>query len=179
MDHITPRIKGGRDDISNLQALCYRCNAMKRDRDDTDFRQHLAHLRRTSGFLSQMAFSSCTCSAVRRCPFCSVSDEMILLQNSLAVVVRDQYPVSEWYLLVIPKRHTADYFDLGSAEVRACQTLLAEARNLVLNEDPTVLGFNVGINSGSVAGQTVMHTHIHLIPRGKATTRIRVAVCGA
>ena len=47
---------------------------------------------------------------------------MILLQNSLAVVVRDKFPVSEWHLLIIPKRHTADYFDLGSAEVRACQT---------------------------------------------------------
>ena len=68
-------------------------------------------------------------------------------------------------LLVIPKRHTADYFDLGSAELRACQTLLAEARKLVLKKDPSVLGFNVGINSGAVAGQTVMHSHIHLIPR--------------
>jgi diadenosine tetraphosphate (Ap4A) HIT family hydrolase len=88
-----------------------------------------------------------------------------LLQNSLAVVVRDQYPVSDWHLLVIPKRHTADYFDLGSAEVRACQTLLAEARNLVLKENPTVVGLNVGINSGTAAGQTVMYSHIHLIPR--------------
>ena len=78
-----------------------------------------------------------------------------MLQNSLAVAVSDKYPVSNWHLLVIPKRHTADYFDLGSAEVRACQTLLAEARNLVLKEDPTVLGFNVGINSGAAAGQTV------------------------
>jgi ATP adenylyltransferase len=55
-------------------------------------------------------------------------------------------------LLVIPKRHTADYFDLGSAELRACQTLLAEARKLVLKKDPSVLGFNVEINSGAVAG---------------------------
>ena len=49
--------------------------------------------------------------------------------------------------------------------MRACETLLAEARNLVLKEDPTVLGFNVGTNSGAAAGQTVMHSHIHLIPR--------------
>ena len=90
---------------------------------------------------------------------------MILLQNSLALIVRDQYPVSEWHLLIIPKRHTAGYFALGSAEVRACHQLLAEARNLVLKQDSTVRGFNVGINSGSVAGQTVMHSHIHLIPR--------------
>jgi ATP adenylyltransferase len=120
---------------------------MKRDRDDTDFRAvKAAYQHREAG-----------------CPFCLTGDQMTLLQNSLAVVVRDQHPVSEWHLLVIPKRHAADYFDLGSAEVRACQQLLAEARNLVLKEDSTV-GFNVGINSGAAAGQTVMHSHIHLIP---------------
>ena len=149
VDHIMPRNKGGRDEISNFQALCYRCNAMKRDRDDTDFRAVRAAYEHVEA----------------GCPFCFTGDGRILLQNSLAVVVRDQYPVSEWHLLVIPKRHTADYFDLGSAEVRACQQLLAEARDLVLKQDSTVRGFNVGINSGSVAGQTVMHSHIHLIPR--------------
>ena len=122
---------------------------MKRDRDDTDFRAVRAAYEHTEA----------------GCPFCFTTDGTILLQNSLAVVVRDKFPVSEWHLLVIPKRHTTDYFDLGSAEVRACQTLLAEARNLVLKEDPTVLGFNVGTNSGAAAGQTVMHSHIHLIPR--------------
>jgi ATP adenylyltransferase len=122
---------------------------MKRDRDDTDFRAVRAAYENKEA----------------ECPFCSTGDRLILLQNSLAVVVRDQYPVSDWHLLVIPKRHTADYFDLGSAEVRACQQLLAEARNLVLKEDSTVSGFNVGINSGAVAGQTVMHCHVHLIPR--------------
>jgi ATP adenylyltransferase len=117
---------------------------MKRDRDATDFRAvRAAYQHMEAG-----------------CPFCSTGDKMILLQNSLAVVVRDQYPVSEWHLLIIPKRHTTDYFDLGCAEVRACQQLLAEARNFVVTQDSTVLGFNVG-----VAGQTVMHTHIHLIPR--------------
>ena len=127
---------------------------MKRDRDDTDFRAvRAAYEHMEAG-----------------CPFCFTGDGTILLQNSLAVAVRDKFPVSDWHLLVIPKRHTADYFDLGSAEVRACQTLLAEARNLVLKEDSTVLGFNVGINSGAAAGQTVMHSHIHLIPRREADT---------
>jgi ATP adenylyltransferase len=148
VDHIRPRNQGGCDEISNLQALCYTCNAMKRDRDDTDFRALKAGYEQVEP----------------DCPFCSTRDE-VLLQKSLAIVVRDQYPVSEWHLLIIPKRHTADYFELGTAEVRACQQLLAEARNLVLKEDSTVSGFNVGINSGMVAGQTVMHCHTHLIPR--------------
>jgi ATP adenylyltransferase len=73
--------------------------------------------------------------------------------------------VTDWHVLVVPKRHTADYFDLGTAESRACDRLLGEARSLISKEDARVTGFNVGINSGEAAGQTVMHCHIHLIPR--------------
>ena len=149
VDHIVPRNKGGTDDISNLQALCYSCNAMKRDTDSTDFR------------LIQNDFGRTDSS----CPFCSIKSDSIVLQNSLAVVFRDQFPVSEWHLLVIPKRHVASYFDLGTAEVNACQRLLQEARELILCKDANVSGFNVGINCGEHAGQTVMHCHIHLIPR--------------
>ena len=111
---------------------------MKRDRDDTDFRAVRAAYEQPEP----------------SCPFCKSRGEEVLLQNSLAVVVRDQYPVCDWHLLIIPKRHTPDYFDLGTAEVRACQELLAAARNLVLQGDSAVSGFNVGINSGVVAGQT-------------------------
>jgi diadenosine tetraphosphate (Ap4A) HIT family hydrolase/5-methylcytosine-specific restriction endonuclease McrA len=149
VDHIMPRNKGGTDEIANLQALCYSCNAMKRDRDDTDFRvARAAYDRKGLG-----------------CPFCEIGERPVVLQNELALVIKDKYAVSEWHSLVIPKRHTADYFDLGTAEVRACHQLLAEARTLVLQQDASVLGFNVGINAGEAAGQTVMHCHIHLIPR--------------
>src|SRR5580692_7080187 len=79
VDHIKPRNKGGMDELANLQALCYTCNAMKRDRDDTDFRAvRAAYEREEPG-----------------CPFCSIGDREVLIQNSLAVVVKDQYPVSE------------------------------------------------------------------------------------
>jgi ATP adenylyltransferase len=120
VDHITPRNKGGRDEITNLQALCYTCNAMKRDRDDTDFRAVRAAYERVEP----------------GCPFCSTGDRQVLLQNSLAVVLKDQYPVTERHVLIVPKRHTADYFDLGMAEVRACQQLLTAARTLVLKTGP-------------------------------------------
>ena len=88
-----------------------------------------------------------------------------LIENAVSVAVRDKYPVTDWHILVVPKRHTPDYFDLGTAESRACHRLIMEARSLVCKADPAVMGFNMGFNSGEVAGQTVMHCHVHLIPR--------------
>ena len=73
---------------------------MKRDRDDTDFRAVRAAYEHVEA----------------GCPFCFTGNGTILLQNSLAVALRDKFLVSEWHVLAIPKRHTADYFDLGSAE---------------------------------------------------------------
>jgi diadenosine tetraphosphate (Ap4A) HIT family hydrolase/5-methylcytosine-specific restriction endonuclease McrA len=149
VDHIVPRNKSGTDDPSNLQALCYSCNAMKRDRDDTDFSAvRAAYSHRESG-----------------CPFCDLGDREVLLQNNLAFVLRDLYPVSAGHALIIPKRHTADYFDLGPGELQACHRLVSEARSLLLNQYDSIAGFNVGVNGGQAAGQTVMHCHIHLIPR--------------
>ena len=115
VDHITPRNKGGTDEISNLQALCYSCNAMKRDRDDTDFRAVRA------------AYGT-----EAHCSFCSTTKASPLLENSLAIVIKDKYPITKCHVLVIPKRHIADYFDLGTAETRACHRLVSEARALLL-----------------------------------------------
>lgn len=98
------------------------------------------------------------------CPFCNPADRPILFENALAWVIPDLYPVTPGHVLVIPKRHVATYFELDVAEMHACQDLLVEAQ-AAARADPTALGFNVGINCGVVAGQTVMHCHIHLIPR--------------
>ena len=149
VDHIVPRSKGGMDEAANLQAFCYRCNAMKRDRDDTDFRG----VRKSYEHVEE------------GCPFCVRERLLIVLDGSLAFATRDRFPVTTGHMLIIPKRHAADYFDLGSAEIKACQQLLAECRSLLLREDGTIAGFNVGINSGEAAGQTVMHCHLHLIAR--------------
>src|SRR5262249_48319251 len=119
VDHIRPRNKDGTDEVANLQSLCYSCNAMKRDRDDTDFKA-------VRGTLDHREPA---------CPFCELGERPVLLQNNLAVVVRDLYPISDWHVLVIPKRHASDYFDLGTAELRACHQLLSDARKFVLEKD--------------------------------------------
>jgi superfamily II DNA or RNA helicase/diadenosine tetraphosphate (Ap4A) HIT family hydrolase/HKD family nuclease len=101
------------------------------------------------------------------CPFCDVPLHRIIASNSLAYAIRDRFPVTTGHTLVIPRRHVADYFGLHSNEYLACNELLGEIRESILAADQDVQGFNIGINSGSVAGQTIFHCHIHLIPRRK------------
>jgi ATP adenylyltransferase len=148
-DHIVPRIHGGSDEIHNLQALCYSCNAMKRDRDDTDFRGIAsAYDHRSAG-----------------CPFCELPPKRIVAANELAVALRDGFPVTEHHTLIVPKRHVSDYFDLFQPERNAMQALMEGQRVLILGLDPSVTSFNIGVNAGEDAGQTIFHCHMHLIPR--------------
>ncbi len=149
VDHILPRNLGGSDEQYNLQALCFSCNAMKRDRDDTDFR----------GMADQYQ--------ERRdgCQFCDLPPARIVAKNELALAFRDGFPVTEHHTLIIPKRHVPDYFDLFQPERNAMQALMAGQRTSILEIDPTVTGFNMGVNAGADAGQTIFHCHIHLIPR--------------
>ncbi len=103
----------------------------------------------------------------KSCVFCSELTGRITNQNTLAFVIRDQYPVTEHHSLVIPKRHVADYFELTQEEQNACHELLLKTKNELTKNDPKITAFNIGINIGSDAGQTVFHCHIHLIPRRK------------
>lgn len=149
VDHIVPRNKGGSDDESNFQALCYSCNAMKRDRDDTDFRKVVeSYGHREPG-----------------CPFCELPAHRVVLENELCIALADKYPVTPGHHLVIPKRHISDYFGLGRPELNAVHFLLEKLKEQFQQSDPTIKGFNVGINCGEAAGQTVFHCHVHLIPR--------------
>lgn len=99
------------------------------------------------------------------CLFCSVPHTRVVTENSLTVALRDGFPVTPLHTLVIPKRHVTDYWGLTDEEHRACNALLHHLRADICQQDPTVEGFNIGMNAGAVAGQTVFHCHIHLIPR--------------
>jgi diadenosine tetraphosphate (Ap4A) HIT family hydrolase len=99
------------------------------------------------------------------CLFCALPPERLVLQNDLAFAILDGFPVTEGHALVIPKRHVVDYFGLTGDELSACDDLLRQLRADTMSKDTTVQGFNVGMNAGLVAGQTIFHCHIHLIPR--------------
>ena len=101
------------------------------------------------------------------CLFCTTKNEDIIEENELAYATFDSYPVSNHHCLIIPKRHVKDYFELDEEEVTACYQLIKKIKNRLENDDSTVKGFNIGMNSGEVAGQSIMHCHIHLIPRRK------------
>ena len=99
------------------------------------------------------------------CIFCDMEENRIIAENNLAYVIYDGFPVTEYHSLIIPKRHAETYFGLSTQEREACHQLLVGAKAQILGKDPSVDGFNIGMNSGEAAGQTVFHCHIHLIPR--------------
>ena len=105
------------------------------------------------------------------CLFCNMEQDRIIAENDLVYVIRDGYPVTEFHTLIIPKRHEADYFNLTSQEVDVINKMLQEQKNLLEQQDPTISGFNIGINIGEDAGQSIFHVHIHLIPRRKGDTK--------
>ena len=98
------------------------------------------------------------------CPFCSLPQERIVDQNDLAIVIRDGFPVSPGHTLIIPKRHVGSYFELTTDEVNAMQRLL-HSQKQVIDREHNPNSYNIGINDGPEAGQTVPHVHMHLIPR--------------
>ncbi|KTS08377.1 hypothetical protein SB2_00540 [Methylobacterium radiotolerans] len=148
VDHVVPRARGGSNELSNLQVLCETCNTEKRDRDDTDFR----------------AVATSFDHRVDGCPFCQ-ADARIIDESELAIAIEDGFPVTAGHTLILSRRHVSDYFDLHRSERMAIDDLLQARRRALLALDPTIGGFNVGINAGLAAGQTVSHVHVHLIPR--------------
>ena len=99
------------------------------------------------------------------CIFCDMDAFDVQAENNYAYVINDAFPITEMHALIIPKRHVKTYFELNTDELGACHDLLNSMRSGILDEDSSVEGFNIGMNNGTVAGQTVDHCHIHLIPR--------------
>ena len=99
------------------------------------------------------------------CLFCNSKASGIVHENNLAYASYDTYPVSKQHCLIIPKRHVVDYFELSNEELIACNNLIKIIKKEVMNIDKSVKAFNIGTNAGKVAGQSIMHCHIHLIPR--------------
>jgi len=107
-------------------------------------------------------------SELSTCLFCNLQTrgaQRVIAENTLAYAIRDGFPVTDGHTLLIPKRHTPDYFSLTPDEVLAVNQLMAEQRTLLLTTDSTIGGFNIGMNCGEIAGQSIWHCHVHLIPR--------------
>ena len=99
------------------------------------------------------------------CLFCNVEKSGCAHENELAYASYDSYPVTEHHCLIIPKRHIKDYFDLSNKELVACNDLIQIVKDEITKQDPSVKGFNLGTNIGKVSGQSILHCHLHLIPR--------------
>ena len=154
VDHIVPRSLGGKNDISNYQALCWECNTNKGNRDKTNFNE----------------LEKLYAHREKDCLFCKLQSTdrgRIVEENTLAYAIRDGFAVTEHHSLFIPKRHVMDYFGLTQAEVNAINQLIHSQKTYLDGIDKRIDGYNIGMNCGETAGQSVWHCHVHLIPRRK------------
>ena len=98
------------------------------------------------------------------CPFCQLDAACIVFSDDVTLVIRDAFPVSPGHTLIIPRRHVGSFFQLTAPERESMFELVAQAK-VELGDTLQPDGFNIGINDGAAAGQTVPHLHLHLIPR--------------
>ena len=104
----------------------------------------------------------------KECFFCNRAKKESIYSSEFLFVVRDnKFPVTKHHTLIVPHRHVSDFFDLNDNELNDLNKILKKQRQSLLDLDKEITGFNVGINAGVDAGQTIMHCHIHLIPRRK------------
>jgi ATP adenylyltransferase len=100
------------------------------------------------------------------CPFCHPDPNLVFHQTDEIIALWDRYPVSPGHALITPHRHVADWLDATPKEQRALTDALSTAREIIQKKHQPD-GYNIGINVGEAAGQTVFHLHVHLIPRYK------------
>lgn len=101
---------------------------------------------------------------MKSCPFCDLEQSIIIAESKSAIAFRDAFPLTKGHTLVVPRQHVNSIYALPAMEQADLWAFVAELRHL-LAEELNVNAFNVGINDGPAAGQTVEHAHIHVIPR--------------
>ena len=99
------------------------------------------------------------------CIFCNKSKLNIIFENETFYVIKDAYPVTKDHTLIILNEHNKTYFDLEDKDIVQLNNIIKFQKKSLMDEDNSITGFNIGINQGESAGQTVIHLHIHLIPR--------------
>jgi len=108
---------------------------------------------------------------LKYCLFCKAQEieykKEVVYENDFFYATRDSYPVTKLHTLVIPKRHFQSYFDMNNDEKKSINIVLNEQRKEIVQLDSSVTAFNIGINDGKDAGQSIYHLHVHLIPRRK------------
>jgi diadenosine tetraphosphate (Ap4A) HIT family hydrolase len=144
-----PVSRRGETIYENLQVLCGKSSTSRSNPDDSDFRPG-----------ADQEFND-------DCIFCAASKENKPIENDHAFAIPDKYPITEGHTLIIPRRHFASYFDSIQAEHDAIYALLKIREKQLLENDPLITGFDIGVNVGEVAGQKIFHCHIHSIPRKK------------
>jgi ATP adenylyltransferase len=105
------------------------------------------------------------------CIFCNLPDERVLKRYKYFFVIEDAFPVTKMHTLIIANRHVSDYFDLSEIEKAELPVILDELKSNLDSRDKNISGYNIGINVGQDAGQTVLHFHQHFIPRRRADTK--------
>ena len=99
------------------------------------------------------------------CPFCTLPQERILYEDEYFLIIKDGYPVTEQHSLIITKQHELLLSDMSEDQLLNMHRAIKAVKNQILESDSSVTGFNIGMNEGEDAGQTVMHFHCHVIPR--------------
>ena len=101
----------------------------------------------------------------KSCPFCGVAESEFVVHEEACFAIFDRFPVTTHHSLIIPKRHVTSFQQMTEKEWLSVHRLAQRLNDLLKRKDPSIAGFNLGINDGEAAGQTVFHAHVHWIPR--------------
>ena len=138
--HMISRSRSGKNDIANYQVLCSECNRAKGNKDNTDFKQQVIE-------------------QYPSCPFCNPESERVVAENGTVVAIIDKYPFQPTPFSYPLKAN--DFFTMTSLERKDTEDLLRVVRIKIMQENPSVEGFNLGVNCGEVAGrQLTMRIYI-------------------